>query len=170
MAGQDGDVFRLSQLTFNEAIPTVDAQLAYDCLTSAPLDSSAASDLVNSIIPYLPWQSGKLDPSSCSWHRRIIERDLSYLKNPPAGYMQPAIDIYANLSLILNNIKSGHYKNEHAFQPHLYKTFQAVHDGHFRFAPDLLTKALVFRRPIEIVSVSEDGIEVPKVYTKGKTL
>jgi hypothetical protein len=84
--------------------------------------------------------------------------------------MGPAIDIYANFILILNNIKSGHYSNEHEFQVHLYKTFQAVHDGHFRFSPDLLTKALAFRRLVEIVSVSRDGTEVPKVYTKGKQL
>jgi hypothetical protein len=82
--------------------------------------------------------------------------------------MEPAIDVYANFSLILNNIKSGHYSNEHEFQTHLFKTFQAVHDGHFRFSPDLLSKALLFRRPVEIVSVSRDGIEIPKVYTKGR--
>jgi len=84
--------------------------------------------------------------------------------------MEPAIDIYANLTLILNNIKTRNYANEHEFQSHLYKTFQAVHDGHFRFSPDLLSKALLFRRSVEIVSVSRDGLEVPKVYTKGKQL
>ncbi|KAE9375497.1 hypothetical protein N431DRAFT_463579 [Stipitochalara longipes BDJ] len=131
------------------AIPTVDAQLAYDCLTSVPLNIAAAVDLVSSILPYLQWQS-----------------DLSYLKHPPPGYMEPAIDIHANLTLILNNIKDGNYKNEHEFQTHLFKTFQAVHDGHFRFSPDLLSKVFAFRRPVEIVSVSKDGTGIPKVYTK----
>jgi hypothetical protein len=45
--------------------------------------------------------------------------------------------------------------------------FQSVHDGHFRFAPDLLSKAVQFRRPVSIVSVSMDGVEVPKVYVRG---
>lgn len=52
-----------SQLTFNAANPTVDAQLAYDCLTSVPLNSSDATELVTSILPYLEWQSGKSDPT-----------------------------------------------------------------------------------------------------------
>jgi hypothetical protein len=45
----------------DEAIPTVDAKLAYDCLTSVPLNTAAATDLVTSILPYLEWQSGELD-------------------------------------------------------------------------------------------------------------
>jgi len=45
--------------------------------------------------------------------------------------------------------------------------FQSVHDGHFRFSPDLLSRALVFRRPMQVVSVSVDGVEVPRVYVRG---
>jgi hypothetical protein len=80
--------------------------------------------------------------------------------------MEPAIDIYANLSLILDSIQSLNYNNEHEFQTHLYKTVQAVPDSHFRFSPDLLIKALFFRRLTEIVSVSRDGVKIPKAYTK----
>lgn len=98
----------------------------------------------------------------------LTEIDLSYLKNPPAGYMEPAIDIVAKLNSILNNIKNRNYSNEHEFQTDLFMTFQAVHDGHFRFAPDLVSKALQFRRPVQIVSVSRDGVEVPNVYTRRK--
>jgi hypothetical protein len=82
--------------------------------------------------------------------------------------MEPAIDILAKLDSILNNITSGYYNNEHEFQTDLFKTFQAAHDGHFRFAPDLISKALQFRRPVQIVSVSRDGVELPKVYTRRK--
>lgn len=78
----------------------------------------------------------------------------------------PAIDIKASLNTIVTNIGAGKYATEHAFQTDLLKTFQAVHDGHFRFAPDLVAKALQFRRPVQIVSVSRDGVEIPKVYTR----
>jgi hypothetical protein len=40
------------------ATPTVSAQLAYDCLNSVPLGSTEATDLVNSLLPYVEWQSG----------------------------------------------------------------------------------------------------------------
>lgn len=42
-----------------------------------------------------------------------------------------------------------------------------MHDGHFRFVPDLIGKTVQFRRPVSVVSVSKDGIEIPRVYVRG---
>jgi hypothetical protein len=42
-----------------------------------------------------------------------------------------------------------------------------VHDGHFRFVPDLLSK-VAFRRRVQLVSVSRDGVELPRVYVKSE--
>ncbi|RDL38990.1 ClpP [Venustampulla echinocandica] len=129
--------------------PTVAAKLAYDCLTSTPLDASAATALMKSLLPYVEWQT-----------------DISYLKRPPKGYQVPGIDIWRSLDDISSNIKRGRYSNEHVFLTDLFSTFNRVHDGHFRFLPDLLSKAVQFRRPVQLVSVSRDGLEVPKVYIK----
>ncbi|RKF73980.1 Peptidase S41 family protein ustP [Golovinomyces cichoracearum] len=128
-------------------LPTVTAQLAYECLTSVPINNDDATALVKSILPYIEWQS-----------------DLSYLKNPPKGSPILAVDIKAELNRILSDIKDRKYANEHAFQMDLFKVFQSVHDGHFRFVPDLISKALQFRRPVGLVSVSRDGIEIPRIY------
>jgi hypothetical protein len=65
---------------------------------------------------------------------------------------------------VLTNITAGAYANEHAFQADLFRVFNLAHDGHLRFMPDLLSKALVFARPVSLVSVSLDGIAVPRVY------
>lgn len=46
--------------------PTVPAQLGYDCLNSVPLGKEAAIELVDSLVPYLEWQSGKC--AALSWH------------------------------------------------------------------------------------------------------
>ncbi|CZS88174.1 uncharacterized protein RCO7_01140 [Rhynchosporium graminicola] len=129
--------------------PHVNAEVAYACLISAPLNATAATELINSMIPYIEWQSS-----------------LSYLANPPKTYPFPAVDIFASLNTILKNIEKSVYAHEHAFQTDLLMLFQSVHDGHFRFSPDLLSKAVVFRRPVQVVSVSKDGVEVPKVYLK----
>ncbi|KAH7399875.1 hypothetical protein BKA64DRAFT_733306 [Cadophora sp. MPI-SDFR-AT-0126] len=129
--------------------PRVAADLAYECLISAPLNPVAATSLINSILPYIEWQS-----------------DSSYLAKPPPGYQFPAVDIFAALNTILENIQKGVYANEHAFQTDLLMLFQSVHDGHFRFSPDLLSKALVFRRPVQVVSVSVDGVAAPRVYVR----
>ncbi|KAF4625364.1 hypothetical protein G7Y89_g12800 [Cudoniella acicularis] len=132
------------------ATPTVAAQLAYDCLASVPLNASAATVLVESILPYVEWQS-----------------DISYLKNPPDGYQEPGVDIWKAFDAILRNIKIRRYANEYQFQADLLRTFNSVHDGHFRFAPDLISKVFGFRRPVQLVSVSKDGVEIPKIYVRG---
>lgn len=38
---------------------TVDAQLAFDCLNSVSLRSTEAKALVEAVMPYVEWQSGK---------------------------------------------------------------------------------------------------------------
>lgn len=40
------------------ATPTIAAAIAHDCLLSVPLGKEAAIELVDSIEPYLEWQSG----------------------------------------------------------------------------------------------------------------
>lgn len=41
------------------ATPTIAAAVAYDCLQSVPLGKEAALEFVDSIEPYLEWQSGE---------------------------------------------------------------------------------------------------------------
>lgn len=40
------------------ATPTIAASVAHECLLSVPLEKEAALDFVDSIEPYLEWQSG----------------------------------------------------------------------------------------------------------------
>lgn len=50
----------------DEPGPRVPAELAYECLNSIPFNQSAAAELLNSMKPYLEWQS-----------------TTSYVKDPP---------------------------------------------------------------------------------------
>jgi hypothetical protein len=80
------------------ATPTVPAKLAYDCITSVPFNSSAASKLLDGIVPYFRWQS-----------------NTAWLKDPPAEYtekVQPAIDVWAGLEDIRSKAEGGGYENE----------------------------------------------------------
>lgn len=56
------------------AIPTVPAQLAYECLNSIPFNQSDAVALLDSIDPYLEWQT-----------------TFEYLKDPPAKVSHSSI-------------------------------------------------------------------------------
>lgn len=58
------------------ATPTVPAQLAYDCITSIPFNSSAAVALLDSMRPYIKWQT-----------------TIEYLKDPPAEYAEKVLSL-----------------------------------------------------------------------------
>ena len=138
------------------ATPTVAAELAYDCLNSVPLHASQAQALLDSLYPYILWQT-----------------TTSYLKNPPAEYVekiQPAVDVYAELSQIGTNISSGAFKSEYEFGFSVYKTFQTTHDGHFVYVPDIVGSFFTFGRTIPLVSVSQDGVSLPKQYVYADVL
>ncbi|KAI9831923.1 MAG: hypothetical protein M1819_004645 [Sarea resinae] len=126
---------------------SVPAALAYDCLNSVPINVNRATQLVEGLYPYVQWQS-----------------TLSYLANPPEGYLEPAIDILGGLDAIGRNVTSNVYKSEYAFQMDLYNLFVGAHDGHFTFVGDAVGSAFSFMRGLEIVSVSSDGQQLPQVY------
>lgn len=116
-----------------------------------PLGKDAAIALVDSIEPYLEWQS-----------------DTAYKKNPPKGYFYPGYDIFGSLAKVRSNLLADKYASEYAFQLDLYTTvFGPGHDGHFVFYPDALTKVIKWMRPHALVSISEDGSSLPviKLYS-----
>ncbi|KAK5116770.1 hypothetical protein LTR62_007444 [Meristemomyces frigidus] len=138
------------------AVPTVPAELAYECINSVPFNQSAAIALLDSIRPYLDWQT-----------------TIEYLKDPPAEYaakVQPPYDFYANWDRIVNNAATGNYANEYAFGFDLYRLFQRTHDGHFVFYPDSVTEIFSFGRTTPLVSVSSDGTSIPEVYVYADVL
>ncbi|GJC78846.1 peptidase S41 family protein ustP [Colletotrichum liriopes] len=126
------------------------AQLAHACLNSVPLGKEAAIELVDSLFPYLEWQS-----------------DAAYKADPPAGYDFPAYDLFAALSSIRENVLNDVYPGEYAFQSAIYEeVFGPGHDGHFVYYPDLLTAVFEWTRERGLVSISEDGSSLPviKIY------
>ncbi|POR32523.1 Uncharacterized protein TPAR_07296 [Tolypocladium paradoxum] len=129
------------------ATPTVAAALAYECLNSVPLNKDAAIEFVDSIEPYLEWQS-----------------DAAYKADPPEDYFYPGFDMFANLAKVKSNLQADKYANEYAFQSDLYKTvFGPGHDGHFVLYPDALSRAFKWKRQRSLVSISEDGTSLPVI-------
>lgn len=141
-------------MRFNWAAPVfVPASLAYACLTSVPLDKQKAIQLVDSIRPYLEWQS-----------------DAAYKANPPADYSFAAYDMFNSLAAVRTKLVGNGYSNEYEFQKDLYESvFSAGHDGHLYMLPDLLARATRFRRKHALVSISDNdngGTPDIKVYSK----
>ena len=128
----------------------VPAGLAMACLSSVPFNATAAKGLMASIRPYLNWQS-----------------TLLQLKNPPADYVekvQPPVDILGGLDKIDEWIDAKRFVNEYDFGWTLYTLIQSAHDGHFTYITESVGQVFSWGRPVPLVSVSEDGVQLPAVF------
>lgn len=129
--------------------PSVDAELAYACLKTVPIDTAAASDTIESAKQFIQFQS-----------------TVAFLKNPPEGYANEAVDIIGGLDDIKTKVGNGGYDNEYDFENDISLLIAKAHDGHLAF--DGMAASGVFRwrrtRQIALISASSDGNEVPKVY------
>ncbi|KAH0396556.1 hypothetical protein KCU89_g9187, partial [Aureobasidium melanogenum] len=105
---------------------------------------------MESMRPYLDWQS-----------------TTSYLKDPPKEYaeaVQPPYDFWTTFNAIEMNVARGAYASEYDFGWDLYQATQQAHDGHFSFVLDVVGNLFSFGRASALVSVSEDGKDLPAVY------
>ena len=118
----------------------------YDCLTSVPLNETVAGELLQYYQDTLQFQS-----------------TLPYLKNPPASYLQPSVDLLSGLNLIQNEVDLGAFENEYAFETALQALIYQAHDLHMVFYGGILG-VFGFASPLGIVSISSDGKALPKVY------
>lgn len=79
--------------------------------------------------------------------------------------MLPPVDILGGLDNISSTAVAGRFVSEYEFQLSIVELISSAHDGHFAFRPDVF-KAFIFRNSLvaDLVSVSRDGKEVPKLY------
>lgn len=133
-------------------VAQVPATMAYDCLMSVPNKPGPAAELITSLKAFVQWQT-----------------TLSWLKNPPSSYMLPATDILGSLDALGVKAAAGGFQSEYDFQLALFELIASAHDGHFAYRADVF-KAFSFRNnlALDLVSVSKDGIEIPKLYHLGE--
>ncbi|KAJ4325134.1 hypothetical protein N0V94_000848 [Neodidymelliopsis sp. IMI 364377] len=130
----------------NEGYQLFTASDAYDCLTSVPFNAAVASRFIGYWNETLQFQS-----------------TIAYLKDPPEGYQQPAIDFVVELSRIQQRVDAGTYHNQYDFEADVQLLIYALKDGHVTLTAGVLA-AFSFASPYEIVSVSVDGKQEPKIY------
>ncbi|UPX19781.1 uncharacterized protein EKO05_0010032 [Ascochyta rabiei] len=143
---QVGELISDSRLEF----PSVEAELAYACLKSVPIVQEAANYTVNSIKQMVEFQS-----------------TLTYLKDPPTGWPNEAVDLIAGLNDIGSKVNDGKYTNEYDFENDIAALFIKAHDGHLSFNGMVYGGAFRWRRNLNIalISASKDGSEVPQVWS-----
>ncbi|TKA40886.1 hypothetical protein B0A54_07798 [Friedmanniomyces endolithicus] len=122
------------------------ASAAIECLLSVPFNSAVATRFISYYNQTLQFQSTS-----------------AYLKQPPAGYQQPPVDIFGDLRQIQNKVDSGFYRNQYAFEADLQALSQATHDAHTTLYAGV-SNQFTFAAPFYLVSVSVDGKQAPQVY------
>lgn len=122
------------------------ASLVYECLTSVPFNADIASR-------YLDYWNDTLK----------FQTSVSYLKDPPPGYQQPSVDLFDGMTQLQAAVEAGRFANQYEFEVALQLLLTAAHDSHL-FLDGGALAVFTFASPFDIVSVSSDGIQPPKVY------
>jgi hypothetical protein len=137
----------LSKGTDKELPPEV----AYSCLRSVPLYKEPALELLRSLRGFLQ-----------------IHSTIDSIASPPPGYLFPAIDLVGTLDSIYSKVENDEYSNEYDLQIDLFLLSLLGKDDHLVIQPDLLS-LFSFRRQMDsLISLSEDGIEIPAIYMFGE--
>lgn len=131
------------------ANPLLPAQLAYDCSRSAPIVKADALSLVTGLTAFLQWQS-----------------TLAYLKDPPQGYLLPAVDLLGGMQDLYDQVKADAFTSEIDFQTNLTTLIGKAQDGHLLFQADAMNVFNYVRTALgPLVSISHDGVKLPQVWS-----
>jgi hypothetical protein len=128
------------------AVPSIPPSIALACLKSVPIDVPRAKNQTKYLARYMIGQS-----------------TLGYLKSPPEGYLIPGVDIAGGIEQILDKLASGAYKTQWEWSWDIENIFIQASDGHFTYTPALL-QIFAFEAGFSVMSVSDDGISLPKIY------
>ncbi|PLB45838.1 hypothetical protein P170DRAFT_364977 [Aspergillus steynii IBT 23096] len=93
-----------------------------------------------------------------------FQSTIDVLKDPPSGYMVPAIDLMGGLDQIQDNIRNGKYHSQYEADEDLQRLIQSANDGHLSVRP-CSTSYFEFTHQEPLVSISSDGLQLPQVYT-----
>ncbi|KAL6712713.1 hypothetical protein ACLMJK_009735 [Lecanora helva] len=136
--------------------------------SSTNLDEATAVALkpseVSACLLSVPYDKQK-DVEQIEWMQEIFQfqSTLSYLKNPPPTYPLPAVDIMGGLKNISTFIENGKYTNEYDIEIDLFSLISSANDSHLSYVP-YLHWLFTYHRGLNLVSVSLDGHQLPKIY------
>lgn len=118
---------------------------------SAPIVEQDALLLVDGIMAALEFQS-----------------DLEILASPPSDYPLAGVDLMSELQQLRGKVSSGGFTSEIEFERNISAILGKAQDGHLSFQLDGLN-TFEYYRNYQLVSVSSDGMETPKIYVYGKS-
>lgn len=129
---------------YGEAGSPMPAQVAYECLASVPVDVQGDSQLIDELKVLWDWHS-----------------EIGWLKNTPSTWDLGPLDIIQELDYIQGNLSN--YQSEFDVQRDIQSLVTRTGNFHYNYQPDIL-QVFSFQRAYAVVSISDDGTSLPKVY------
>ncbi|KAL2044482.1 hypothetical protein N7G274_003187 [Stereocaulon virgatum] len=122
----------------------------YACLRSTSIDPDRAIAHIDWLLAFLQFQS-----------------TVPYLRDPPQTYPLPAVDLVGGLNKIKKTVATGGYGTEYDFELDIYTLINTAKDGHLGYISERIARSPNIHRhsgDVSLVSVSLDGLQVPKIY------
>lgn len=89
------------------------------------------------------------------------------LLDPPSDYAGQPIDLMGGLDKLQKKAKQNKYSSQFEFDSELLELISSPNDGHLSIDPCSMFP-FIFTHGEPLVSVSQDGLKLPEVYTYGK--
>ncbi|KAL7904889.1 hypothetical protein GGI35DRAFT_462144 [Trichoderma velutinum] len=123
------------------------SELGLACLESLPFKSDLAVSFIDDYTKYIQWQSTS-----------------EILRNPPKGSVSSTIDLFGGLANIRDRAAANLYQSQYDFDLDLTHLIGFANDGHLALTPCSFG-AIAWLSPLSLVSLSTDGVSIPKLYT-----
>lgn len=99
-----------------------------------------------------------------------FQSTLAFLKSPPAGYQQPAVDVVGVMDRIKANVTAGYYTTQYQFEQEVQGLVFAIHDFHTELRSGIMAPIWFGSgSSYSISAASLDGKEAPKIYFTRKS-
>ena len=132
-----------------------------------PVSIFYASD-VHSCLTSVPFHAGDAK-QFLQYYRDTLQfhSPLEVTKNPPDSYQQPSVDLLGGLDLLDTRIDLGEFENRYTFEVAVQTLIYAAHDFHLHLVAGVLS-VFTFSSPLGIVSLSDNGFNLPELYILGR--
>ncbi|OAL36003.1 hypothetical protein AYO20_04664 [Fonsecaea nubica] len=125
----------------------VPPDVAYACAQSVPLVKEDTLAVLTGLKALVQWQS-----------------TLGWLKDPPADWPFPPVDLVAGLEDLTNKVQDGTMTREIDFETQLVDLITSVRDGHLTYVPDAYSVFQYGVKDLPLYSMSTDGKQLPEIY------
>lgn len=128
--------------------PSIPGELAYECLSSMPFDASRSAALIEDVKKYINWQT-----------------TVDVLRNPPSVSRSSKTDLLGGLEMFAALVQDGDFSNQFEFDSAIQRLLWSANDGHLGILSMCSLDIFNFYVNFPVVSVSTDGLKLPKIYT-----